>query len=206
MEKYTIEQQDGCIAAIKALQSGGVVLYPTDTIYGLGVDARNTEAVEKLLSLKQRVPEKGISVLVPFVDDIYRYIDILTNGEKIVEHFLPGPLTVIGKTKVDFSDVITGGTGNIAIRVPDNDVCRVLAEGVGGPLTATSANVSGEEPGTTIQDILDQFGARADEIDVAIDAGPVAGTTPSTVVDVSTEEMKILREGAISESALRRVI
>jgi L-threonylcarbamoyladenylate synthase len=191
--------------AASVLWQDGVVLYPTDTVYGIGVDATNTAAVEEVLQLKQRLPEKGISVMVPDADTMHRYVSLNVAGARLARTLLPGALTLVGLPKVHMPELVTGGTGAVAVRVPDHTFCLAFAAAAEVPITATSANVSGKETETAVDDILEQLGDTAHMIELAIDAGACLGGVPSTVVDATGVDIDIIREGAIDVDTIERI-
>jgi L-threonylcarbamoyladenylate synthase len=190
--------------AASVLWQDGILLYPTDTVYGIGVDATNTAAVEAVLQLKQRLPEKGISVMVPDAATLFRYISLNEAGENLAHALLPGALTLVGIPKVPFPELVTGGTGSLAVRVPNDSFCREVAAAAEVPITATSANVSGQETGTDVDAILEQFGDAAHMIELTIDAGTCSGGVPSTVVDAAGGGIRIIREGAINTETVEK--
>jgi len=184
---------------VDILQSGGILLYPTDTLYGLGVDALNVGAIQKLKELKGRDEKKPISIIVADMAMAAEYTDITPLAQKLADHFLPGKLTLILKAKSNLPDELTAGTGTIGIRIPKHVLCLNIAREFGRPFTATSANVAGQEPMRSVPDILAQFGDRAAMITRIIDSGELLESLPSTVVDARNEKPLLLREGAVSK-------
>ena len=183
--------------AIAALSNGEVIVYPTDTLYGLGADIFNETAVKKIFNIKKRPLDEPLSVAVSSYEDLEKiaYLDDKTSS--LIESFLPGSLTLILRKKEVVSDVITGGLDKVAVRIPDNKIAlKLLSEF--GPLTSTSANVHGEETPSVISDINMQF---KDKVAVYLDDGRIAGK-PSTIIEIVGEELKILREGAISKEKI----
>ena len=185
------------ISVTDILQNGGILLYPTDTLYGLGVDALNLEALKKLRELKGREEKKAISVIVADLDMAREYAEVTPLAEKLAEKFLPGKLTLVLKAKDSLPDELTAGTGTVGIRIPNHLICLKLARELGHPFTATSANVSDEKPKNAVPDILAQFGERASMIAKIIDTGELVESPPSTVVDARGAKPLIVREGAI---------
>jgi L-threonylcarbamoyladenylate synthase len=186
--------------AEKTLRSSGVILYPTDTLYGLGADAFSDEAVAKVYAIKGRDEQKPIHCVVADLDSAAKYAEVNDIARKLAKQFLPGPLTLILKKRPELHSGVAKGIPTIGIRIPKDDFCFALAEKF-GPYTTTSANIAGAENARTVEGILSQLGDRASLIDLAIDAGELPEREPSTVVDVSSGGIKILREGAISSSA-----
>ena len=198
-------------AAAIILEQGGVILYPTDTLYGLGADAFSDEAVHNVYEIKGRDERKPIHCIVADIAMAEEYADISADARLLFERLVPGGLTVILKKKPHVSQGIGRDIETIGIRIPNNVFCRQLVKEFGRPFTATSANVAGHAPERSVDEILKQFSyssilpsfAEASEekqktrIDLIIDAGELPASQPSTVVDLSGEEPVILREGVI---------
>ncbi|MBU4536057.1 MAG: threonylcarbamoyl-AMP synthase [Euryarchaeota archaeon] len=177
--------------AIEVLKHGGIILYPTDTIYGLAVDINNESAIKKLYSLKKRPFNKPISICISDVDEISKFAYITPGIQKSVFKLLPGPFTIILEKKSSISSLLTAGTEKIGIRIPDINLCRDLC--LEFPITSTSANISGLIPKESIEGIIHQLG---DKIDLILNAGMVKNNQPSTVIDFTVKPPKILRQGA----------
>lgn len=187
-------------AAVKILRGGGVVAFPTETFYGLGADARQEAAVEKIFRLKGRNFESPISVIV--ADD--REVSLLTGempvaAQILMQTFWPGPLTLLFYASPAVSPRLTGGTGKIGIRVSSHTIARRLAAGLAGPLTATSANLSGERECTTAGEVLAAFG---EDLAAIIDGGTTTGGLGSTILDVTVSPPLVRREGVVSRGEI----
>jgi L-threonylcarbamoyladenylate synthase len=181
--------------AADVILGGGVLLYPTDTIYGLGCDGSNGAAIERVFEIKQRPDDRPTLLLVrdrAMIDTLVAEFPPI--AAKLAGKFWPGPLTMILRSRANVHPLLTGGAGKVGVRIPDNDFCLRLLEASGVPIVSTSANVSGVEGPQDIGGLRRQF---ADLVDLLIDAGPPASTMPSTVVDVSDGSLKIVREGVI---------
>ena len=187
--------------AAEVLRKGKLVLYPTDTLYGLGADATNPKALARLRELKGREKKKPLSVLVPDHASISRYAHMSETARSLAARFLPGALTLVLPATDRIPAEITLN-GAIGIRIPDDPFCRALAQAFGKPITATSANKSGRETPATVEEVICQFGPDAHEIALAIDGGSRKGNIGSTVVSVAGETPYVLREGAVSRAAL----
>ncbi len=187
--------------AAQALRAGQLIIYPTDTIYGLGADAANPVALKRLRDVKGRETKKPISVIVPDIDLIEKYAQLSGPAEMLIERFLPGPLTLILPAKPTIEEEITLN-GGIGIRFPNDLFCQTLARSFGKPFTSTSANLSGLHVATTIQGILDQLKDKSHDIGLVIDAGERAEGVPSTVVSCMGKTPIILREGVLSRDTL----
>jgi len=168
---------------VESLQRGDVVALPTDTFYGLAVDPVNLRAVEHIYELKTRARHKPLSLLNSTFD-------------KLAERFWPGPLTIVVKAGSKLPLRVTANTGNVALRVPEAQICRAVVGALGLPITATSANLSGHPECTYAALVREQFG---EKIPLIVDGGPTARTVATTIVDLSGggNSWMILREGAI---------
>jgi L-threonylcarbamoyladenylate synthase len=176
--------------ARKTLKRGGVVIYPTDTLYGLGANVFHDEAVKKIYSLKKRPIHKPISICLSKVEYISKIAILNREMDKMVQKLLPGPYTLIFRKKEQFKSKVTT-SNRIGIRIPNNHVCRALS--LNFPITTTSANISGDVPPKSVDDAQNSLG---EDIDLIIDSGPCPGKLPSTVVDMTGSPPKILRHGA----------
>jgi L-threonylcarbamoyladenylate synthase len=186
--------------AVQVLREGGVVAFPTETFYGLGADARNETAVEKIFRIKGRNFRNPLPVivaddgeLIPLVEEIPAAATIL------MQTFWPGPLTLIFRAAPSVSSRLTGSTGKIGIRISSHPVARFLAAGLAGPLTATSANPSGGPECSSADAVIRALG---DLPDAVIDGGATTGGAGSTILDVTVFPPRILREGAIARSLI----
>jgi len=179
-----------------SIKSGGVIAFRTDTFYGLGADPFNREAVRKIKQLKGREDRKPILIVISGQDQIGRLVTERTGSfNALASRFWPGPLTLIGKAAQQVPDEITAGTGTIGVRLPGDEKVRTLVRECGGVLTATSANPSDQMPAKTAQEVHKYFG---DAIELIVDGGPARSDLPSTVVDVSELEPRLIREGVIA--------
>jgi len=193
--------------AIAILVKGGLIIYPTETCYGVGVDATDQEAVKKLLRYKQRPEGKAISIAVSDPLMAENYVVVNKTAENLYKNFLPGPITVISNTKrvikgyQELSRVaggIAAEDGSLGIRIPDYPFILELIKRFGRPITATSANMSGRKTPYSIDDILDNIPEKKKElIDLIIDVGGLPYNPPSTVVDTRLNDERILREGSV---------
>ena len=190
-----------CIEAVKCLKSGGIVAIPTDTVYGLGADPFNPEAVQKLYTFKGRPDGKPIPLVLSSVDDVYRVAQNLPDYFfHLTDRFWPGGLTIIVEAK-DLLPVLTAGGNTVGVRIPDNPLLLKILKTFGGPAAITSANLSGEPPATSAQEIGEELASR---IDVIVDGGKTPGPVPSTVYDISVSPPLIRRHGVISENTLAK--
>jgi L-threonylcarbamoyladenylate synthase len=186
---------------VSALNNGKIIVYPTDTLYGLGADIYNDDAVKKIFLIKKRSFDQPLSVAVSNINDIEEIAFVDDKIRCVAERFLPGKLTLVLKKKNVVSDILTAGSTNVAVRIPDTPVAlRILS--VFGPLTCTSANIHGMPTPNKINEIQMQF---KDEINIYIDAGELKDK-PSTIIDLSDEKPKVLREGAIPAEEIIKAI
>ena len=186
--------------AADVLRRGGVVVYPTETLYGLGVDATNPQALARLVALKGREAGKPISVLVADQTMLSELADEVSPlARRLVRRFWPGPLTLVLPARAGVSELLTGGTGTIGVRVSSHPVATALVAAVGRPVTSPSANPAGCAPPVTVDDARTYFGTT---VDAYLDGGRLPGEPASTVVDVR-DGLRVVREGAVSAAVLR---
>jgi len=188
--------------ALSILKSGGLVAFPTDTVYGLGCLALDGKAVESIYIAKDRPAEKAIPILIgEIMDTIKVALDFPQSARLLAFRFWPGPLTCILPKKATLPEAVSA-TPTVGIRIPDQGFARVLLRAA-GPMAVTSANISGRPSPSTAKEVYAQLKGR---IPLIIDGGTTPGGVPSTVVDCTTKEIKILREGPISEDEIRHTL
>ncbi|OGG59899.1 threonylcarbamoyl-AMP synthase [Candidatus Kaiserbacteria bacterium RIFCSPHIGHO2_01_FULL_56_24] len=197
-----MQDPDAPAEAAATLHAGGVILYPTDTLYGLGADALSDNAVAKINAIKGRDEKKPIHAIVADIEMAAKYGEINEIAFALACAYMPGPLTLILKKKAGVDTGIAKGIDTIGIRIPNDAFCLALAKEFGRPITTTSANKAGVQPERSVTGIMEQLGDNARLIDLAIDGGELPERLPSTVVDVSNGEIRILREGAIPAGAI----
>jgi L-threonylcarbamoyladenylate synthase len=181
--------------AARSIQQGGIIVYPTDTLYGIGGNALDDSVVRRIQRLKLRRDDKPILLIVRSEQEVLRVArDIPECARRLMEMFWPGPLTLVLDAVEELPPAVTAGSGTVGVRVPDNRICLKLLELCGCPLTSTSANVTGKGTPRTIEAIRAGLGP---DIDLFLDAGELPESKPSTVVDVTGGGPKLLREGAI---------
>jgi L-threonylcarbamoyladenylate synthase len=190
--------------AARIVAAGGVIGFRTDTFYGLGADPFNREALGRINRLKGRDGGKPILVVIADRNEALRFME---TGSKLFdavsERHWPGALTIVVRAKPYVPDELTAGSGTIGLRLPDDEDARALIRACGGALTATSANLAGESPAEIAEEVARSFPAG---LDLIIDGGRATGDKPSTVVDLSGERARLIREGAISLSQLRETL
>lgn len=190
--------------ALATLRRGDLVVYPTETLYGLGADATNEVALGRLADLKVRPAGKPISVLVSGREMLEQIATRLTPlAEKLIARFWPGPLTLVVAARPCVSRILTAGSGSIGVRQSSHPIATALVAALGRPLTSPSANPAGADPPATIDQARGYFG---DRVAFYLDGGRLEGGVGSTIVDVTGEQLRIVREGTISTAALRAVL
>jgi L-threonylcarbamoyladenylate synthase len=190
--------------AIASLRSGNVIVFPTETVYGLGADALNHEAVEKVFQLKGRNPENPIPIIVADQAMLRGLIDkIPPIAEKLIERFWPGPLTLVLEARPHMPKQLLNSRGGVGVRISSQPLATQLAGELGRPLTATSANPSGKQAASTIEQAENYF---AGEIEIFLDGGELTAKIGSSVVEVIETRIKIIREGEISVSEIEATV
>lgn len=186
------------------IKQGGIVVFPTETVYGIGTNGLDSKAITQLYEVKQRPLNKPISLLVSSLKMIEAVTENISDMEyKLMEAFFPGPLTIILKKNKVVPDNLTNNADTVGIRMPDNIIARKLIEYANVPIATPSANISGRSSGTNIQDIIKDFG---DKVDYYIDGGPSELGIGSTIVKIDGNEPIILRKGSISEEEINEVV
>jgi len=183
---------------IKVLKRGGLIIYPTETCYGLGADAINPQAVEKVLQFKSERRGKPILIAVADKKMAQEYVEINEVAESLYKNFLPGPVSVVSKSKGKVAPGIESINHTLGIRIPDYPLILEIIRRFGRPITSTSANPSGRKPPYSLKDILKYTSKkRLKLVDLILDAGRLPIRPPSTVVDTTLQEPTILRQGEI---------
>ena len=192
---------DMCLEAVQCLKLGGIVAIPTDTVYGLAADPFNADAVQRLYMVKGRPDGKPIPLVLSSVEDVHRVSQNLPGFFfHLTDRFWPGGLTIVIEAK-NLLPVLTAGGPTVGVRIPDNALLLQILHTFGGPAAITSANLSGEPPATSPEEINDELASR---IDMIVDGGKTPGPIPSTVYDISVSPPVIRRHGVISEETLAK--
>ena len=190
--------------AAKIIKRGGIVIFPTETVYGIGANALNENAVKRIYEIKKRDFSKPISLLVSDFDMIEKVAKDITDIEyKIMKAFFPGPLTIILKKKDIIPDIVTAGSDTVGIRMPEGDTARELVKLAGVPIATPSANISGKKSGTNIKDIMNDFDGK---VDLYIDGGESKLGIASTIVKIVDGKVHMVREGSISKEEIDSVL
>lgn len=183
---------------------GGILVYPTETLYGFGTNAFNARAIARLKALKGREGGKGIIVLLGSGVELSEVAsDVPETARRLMAEFWPGPLTLVVRARQAVPDELTGGRGTIAVRISPSAVCESLLRFAGCPLTSTSVNLAGGDPLVEVPRMVEVFG---DGVDLYLDAGRLESPLPSTVVDVTGPVPRLLRRGAVTAERLRDVL
>ena len=186
--------KNNIMLAAQTVRRGGLVVYPTETVYGLGCDPFNVEAVKRILDVKGD-RKKPLPILAASIADADKVAFVSPNGKRLAAKFWPGALTIVCSKKSALPDVVTFGWDSVGLRIPGSDVALRLIRLSGGLLIGSSANRTGEEPPRAVQEIS---GELKEMVDVVLDGGAAAQGMPSTVADLTSEKPRILRQGPIS--------
>ena len=183
------------VAAAEAVLRGGVIAFPTDTLYGLGCSLFDVSAVEMVARLKRRDPSLAVISLIPEAEQAYGLaLEVNEVAERLIRRFWPGPLSLIFLAAPIVPPRVRGAGGTVALRCPDDKLCQRLLARIGGPVVSSSANLSGQPPAETAEDVRRIFG---NQLDLILDGGPRHGERSSTLVDVSAARPRLLRRGAL---------
>jgi len=185
-------------AVKEKLKEGGIVVFPTETAYGVAADALNQEAVDKVYEAKQRPYEKGLTVIVDSLETAEEYAELSENEKKIIEEFMPGPITLVTEKKEEIPDNLNE---KFVFRISSGDIADKLSEF--GPITATSANISGKETSYSVEDISEEL---LNKVDYFIDAGELDQGPTSSIVELDNGEITVHREGPIKKEEIEKVL
>ena len=193
---------DACRAAAEAISDGKLIVYPTDTVYGIGASIYDEKAVLALFRAKNRPFDMALSVAVADKEMIEEIAVLNDNANKLIDAFLPGPLTIIIKKKLGVPDLVTATSDKVGIRIPDHPIAREIAR-LSGPIVATSANTHSKPDAVNIAMAQEAFG---DQVALYVDAGPSEGGKPSTIVWIKDDEYEIVRQGEITAEMIEEVL
>ena len=186
------------------IKGGGIVAFPTETVYGLAANALSEKAITRVFQIKGRDPDRPIPILIDTKEALWELVaDVPQNAENLMNQFWPGGLTIIFKASPKIPSLIMGNSGKIGIRISNCTVAWELVKTVGAPITATSANISGAKSCSTAFEVYESLGNR---IDMIMDGGETGGYLGSTVVDVTQKPPKIIREGIIQSKDLKEYL
>lgn len=202
MEWIKVEREsldEAARVAVRVLGEGGVIVFPAERLYGIGVDALNPDAVRRVFALKGRGGAAPLSVIVGDMAGADEWVEVSKSARALMRDFWPGPLTLVLPLKKDLPDEVVAGSGRLGIRVPGSDLARLIALGSENPVTATSANPSGEKSGKSAEQALAGLDG---QVDLVLDAGKLPGPPGSTVARTEEGRVDILRKGIISRERL----
>lgn len=189
--------------AAAVIRSGGLVAFPTETVYGLGADGLDEEAVRRIFAAKGRPEEKGLILHLSDPAQAWEVAVVSTAAERLMEAFFPGPLTLVLPARPVVPSVTTGGGSTVAVRMPDHPVAQALIRAASRPIAAPSANPSGAPPPRTAEEVLSGLEGR---FELLLDAGPTPVGTPSTLLDLTQDPPRILRVGSVAPADVERVL
>lgn len=190
--------------AAAVIEAGGIVAFPTDTVYGLGADPFSRDAVDRIYRVKNRDRTLPLPVLLPDKESVYSVASgVPAKALSLMEHFWPGGLTLVFYRSDGFPGYVTAKSDKIAVRVPDHAVPLVLMKKAGIPVAGTSANLSNHPSALTAQEVMEQLG---DSVDIIIDGGRCPGGVESTLIDVTGPELEFIRAGAVSREDIERFL
>ena len=179
---------------VNVLDKDGLIIFPTDTVYGIACNAFSDKALHNLFKAKNRSYDKPINVLVDSISKLNLVVDNINTLEKeLINKYFPGNLTIIFNKKDNVSDILTANKKTIGVRIPDNEIALKILSSYPHPLAVTSANISGSNTSTQIKELIDDF---KDKVDIIIDGGKL-NNIPSTIVRVDNNKIIVLREGSL---------
>jgi L-threonylcarbamoyladenylate synthase len=184
---------------VSALKDGKTIVYPTETCYGLGCDALNIDAVQKIFSIKKRQKEKPLLVVASSVSMMMEYVEWNQTLEIVAERYWPGPLTVVTELRpdVELPAGVVGLDRTLAFRVTGHPLAAAISAALGRPIVSTSANISSEASPYDIESVLDMFGGAEHQPDIIIDGGTLTPNSPSTIVRVKNDRVEVIRQGEV---------
>ncbi len=200
------ESEEAVVEAAKTMLKGGTVVFPTDTVYGLGCDATDEAAIKKIFKIKKRQERKPLSIIVRDLAMAKKVAYIDTKLERALNLIWPGAITVILSKKYKLPQILTANQTTIGLRIPDYKLTYLLSEDMGRPYVATSANISGEIATTKIRSVLRYFEGEIHRPDLILDAGDLKFSQPSTVLDLSGRSPKIVRIGPVNKKELLEIL
>ena len=189
--------------AASVLSRGGVVAIPTDTLYGIAAAALDEAAVQRVFDVKERGQSNPLPLFVSGVEDLFEFGRRIPDvAQDLAAAFWPGKLTIVVERSSRVPDIVTGGLDKVGLRIPDHPVPREIVARLAAPITATSANISGQPPLTSAKQVFRHMG---DRLDLVVDGGRLQPSKPSTVIDVTRTPCRILRQGAITRDRIEQV-
>ena len=204
MKTIHLENSNILEEAVQVLKDGGLVIFPSETCYGVAVDATNHNAVLKLLEYKKRPEGKAISIAVSSKAMAQEFVELNQNAEQLYDQFLPGAVTIVSKSKAKVDSLLESEARTLGVRIPNYKFLIELISTFGKPISATSANSSGKKTPYTISDILENISEKQESlIDLIVDAGELPHNPPTTVIDTTTEDLKVYRAGRVDPTKVK---
>lgn len=200
------ESREAVEEAVGIIRHGGTVIFPTDTVYGLGCDATNEEAVKRVFKIKKRANNKPVPVVISDLEIAKKLAYFNSKTEEMLLAIWPGPITVLLEKKQVLPEIVTAGQATIGLRIPDYKITHFLAAKCGVPLVATSANISDQPESNKIEAVLEQFINEPYKPDLVLNAGDLKCSEPSTILDLSKGKPTIVRVGPVSKKKLFEII
>lgn len=201
MNVLSYNDGDNLEKVIDSLKNGNLVVYPTDTIYGIAADINNLSAIRKVYETKRRSFDKAVSICFHDINQLEKYVVVNNTIKQILHDALPGPYTFLLWKKEDINPILTANTSIVGIRIPCNEVSHALTRDF--PITSTSANISDQDTPSDIFQIQEQLG---DNIEIYIDQGKLENNQPSTIIDLTKEKPVVVRKGKCDEKLLRDIL
>lgn len=190
--------------AAEIIENRGVVVFPTQCLYGLAADARDSSAIKQIFHIKHRPETNPLLILIHSPTDLEELVTHIPDAaHRLIQAFWPGGLTLIFEAAPRVSDLLTAGTGKIGVRIPSHPVARALVKAAGRPITGTSANRSGAPGCSQIKDLPQDLIRAAD---LVLDAGPLKGGTGSTILDITCDPPRVIRQGRIALDSIQQVL
>lgn len=181
---------------VNTLKNNGIIVFPTETVYGIGGNALSTDVIDRVYEIKQRPREKALNIILSSKERIGDYAEVCSFLEqKIIDKCMPGPITIILKKKNNFGKSFTASNDTIGIRIPDHKIIKAILDELNFPLIAPSANISGCESGIDVSNIINDF---KNKVEIIIDGGNIQKGLPSTIVQVIEDKIIILRQGEMT--------
>ena len=200
--KVLTANEENIEKAAAIIRTGGVVVYPTETVYGLGCAPQINDSAMRICEIKGRA-DKPLPLACSSLAVARKVVEFNPTAERLAERFWPGPLMLVLPAIMEYGMYVTHGAKTLGVRVPDHEVSRSLTRKSGGVIVSTSANKAGETPPTTAEGAIEQIG---EEVDIVLDAGPTPGALPSTVLDLSGEQIWVLRSGPITGAQIKETL
>ncbi len=189
--------------AVRLLRQGELVCYPTDTVYGLAAAAGNAEAVRRVFAAKGRPPDKAMPLLIAAAEDAPRLAEVTPKARALMDRFWPGALTIVMRKAKGYRSVALAGQGTVALRVPDHAVTREIIRALGEPITGTSANRAGAPPPLSAAETALHMG---EAVSLVVDGGLCPRGRESTVVDITGDAPRLLRDGAVNREEIEKAL